>query len=135
MRQSQLAVDALITREKERGVRPERVILAGFSQGGALALQAGLRYPEKLAGIMALSCYLPGAQTFASEMHQSNLTTRIFMAHGRTDPVIPLAFTRLSRQYLVEAGYTVEWHEYEMAHSVCAQEIMDIGEWLKRVLT
>ena len=135
MRQSQLAVDALITREKERGVRPERVILAGFSQGGALALQAGLRYPEKLAGIMALSCYLPGAQTFASEMHQSNLTTRIFMAHGRTDPVIPLAFAGLSRQYLAEAGYAVEWHEYEMAHSVCAQEIMDIGEWLKRVLT
>jgi phospholipase/carboxylesterase len=135
LRQSQLAVNALIAREKERGIGAEHIVLAGFSQGGALALQAGLRYPEKLAGIMALSCYLPAAHTFASEKHQSNLKTPIFMAHGRTDPVIPMAFARLSRQYLVEAGYAVEWHEYEMAHSVCAQEIMDIGEWLKRALS
>lgn len=135
LRQSQRAVNALIAREKERGIGAERIVLAGFSQGGALALQAGLRYPEKLAGIMGLSCYLPAVQTFASETHLSNLTTPIFMAHGRTDPVIPMAFTLLSRQYLIEAGHAVEWHEYEMAHSVCAQEIVDIGEWLKRVLS
>lgn len=135
LRQSQLAINALIAREKERGVEAERIVLAGFSQGGALALQAGLRYPEKLAGIMALSCYLPAAQTFASEKHQSNVTTPIFMAHGGADPVIPMAFALLSRQHLVEAGYAVEWREYEMGHSVCAQEIMDIGKWLKRVLS
>ena len=135
LRQSQLAVNALIAREKERGIGAERIVLAGFSQGGALALQAGLRYPEQLAGIIGLSCYLPALQTFASETHLSNLTTPIFMAHGRTDPVIPMAFALLSRQQLVEAGYAVEWNEYEMAHSVCAQEIVDIGEWLKRVLS
>jgi phospholipase/carboxylesterase len=135
LRQSQLAVNALIAREKERGIGPGGIVLAGFSQGGALALQAGLRYPEKLAGIMALSCYLPATHTFASEVHQSNVTTPIFMAHGRADPVIPMAFARLSRQYLVEAGYAVEWHEYEMAHSVCGQEVVDIGEWLKRALS
>ncbi|HVW64757.1 MAG TPA: alpha/beta fold hydrolase [Nitrosospira sp.] len=134
LRQSQLAVEALIAREKERGISAERIVLAGFSQGGALALQAGLRHPEKLAGIMALSCYLPAVHTFASEMHRSNLTVPIFMAHGRTDLVIPADLARLSRQTLIEAGYSVEWQEYEMAHSVCAQEIMDIGKWLKRVL-
>lgn len=134
LRQSQLAVDALIARERERGISAGRIVLAGFSQGGALALQAGLRYPEKLAGIMALSCYLPAAQTFATERHRANLATPIFMAHGRTDLVIPAAVARSSCQTLIEAGYAVEWQEYEMAHSVCAQEIMDIGTWLTRVL-
>jgi phospholipase/carboxylesterase len=134
LRQSQIAVEALIAREKERGIEAGRIVLAGFSQGGALALQAGLRHPEKLAGIMALSCYLPAAQTFASETHRSNLPTPIFMAHGMADLVIPVDFARLSRECLVEAGYAVEWHEYEMAHSVCAPEITHIGEWLKQVL-
>ena len=134
LHQSQLAVEALIAREKERGIKPGRIVLAGFSQGGALALQTGLRYSEKLAGIMALSCYLPGAQVFASGLRESHLTTPIFMAHGRMDPVIPMTLADASRRRLIEAGYAVEWHEYEMAHSLCGQEIVDIGEWLKRIL-
>lgn len=131
---SQREVEALIAREKQRGIDPENIVLAGFSQGGALALQTGLRYPEKLAGIMALSCNLPVPQTLAPEAHRANLATSIFMAHGDTDNIVPMIVAAASRRQLLESGYTVEWHEYPMAHSVCKEEIVHIGEWLKRVL-
>jgi phospholipase/carboxylesterase len=134
LRDSQRAIEALIDREKRRGIEAENIVLAGFSQGGALALQTGLRYPEKLAGIMALSCYLPASQTLAAEAHQVNSNTSIFMAHGSIDNVIPMTQALASKRQLLEAGYMVEWHEYPMAHTVCKKEIADIAEWLKRVL-
>ncbi|MEE9222900.1 MAG: dienelactone hydrolase family protein, partial [Nitrosomonadaceae bacterium] len=134
LRASQFAIETLISQEKQNGIRPENIVLAGFSQGGVMALQTGLRYPEKLAGIMALSCYLPLAQTLATEAHQANSSTPIFMAHGRNDPVIPLTLATLSRQQLLESGYCVEWNVYQMAHSVCIEEIADISKWLKQVL-
>ena len=99
-----------------------------------MALQAGLRYPEKLAGIMALSCYLPMRQTLAIESHRANSGTSIFMAHGNLDSVVPMALATISKQQLLESGYVVEWHEYPMEHSVCVEEMADISEWLQRVL-
>ncbi len=134
LRDSQRAIEALLEREKQRGITPERIVLAGFSQGGAMALQTGLRYPEKLAGIMALSCYLPLQQTVAAEAHHANSATSIFMAHGSRDPVVPLTLAATSRRQLLESGYVVEWHEYPMAHTVCVEEMADISAWLKRVL-
>jgi phospholipase/carboxylesterase len=131
---SQRSIDALIIRESQRGIKPEKIVLAGFSQGGALALQTGLRYPEKLAGIMALSCYLPASQTLAAEAHQANSGIPIFMAHGSIDNIIPMPLALTSKRQLLESGYAVEWHEYLMAHAVCKEEIADIGEWLKRIL-
>ena len=134
LRDSQRAIEALLERERRRGIAPERIVLAGFSQGGAVALQTGLRYPEKLAGIMALSCYLPLQQTLATEAHRANSATSIFMAHGNRDPVIPMTLAAASRRQLLESGYAVEWHEYPMAHAVCVEEMADISAWLKRVL-
>jgi len=134
LRNSQGAIEALIDREKQRGIAPQNILLAGFSQGGVLALHTGLRYPEKLAGIMALSCYLPAAQTFAAEAHQANSGISIFMAHGNLDNIVPMTLAAASNLQLQAAGYTVEWHEYAMAHAVCKDEIADIGDWLKRVL-
>ncbi|SOD39861.1 alpha/beta hydrolase [Nitrosovibrio sp. Nv4] len=131
---SQRAIEALIARETERGVKPENIVLAGFSQGGALALQTGLRYSEKLAGIMALSCYLPMPQMLAAEGHRANFSTPVFMAHGESDNTIPLIFAAASKRQLLESGYTVEWHEYRMAHSVCKEEMADISKWLGRIL-
>jgi len=134
LRNSQRAIEALLEREQQRGIAPERIVLAGFSQGGAMALQTGLRYPEKLAGIMALSCYLPLQQTLAAEAHHANSATSIFMAHGSQDSIVPLTLAAASRQQLLESGYAVEWHEYPMAHTVCVAEMIDISAWLKRVL-
>lgn len=134
LRDSQRAIEALLEREKQRGITPERIVLAGFSQGGAMALQTGLRYPEKLAGIMALSCYLPLQQTVVAEAHHANSATSIFMAHGSRDPVVPLTLAATSRRQLLESGYAVEWHEYPMAHTVCVEEMADISAWLERVL-
>ncbi|MGH8762641.1 MAG: alpha/beta hydrolase [Nitrosospira sp.] len=134
LRDSQQAIDALIARESQRGIKPENIVLAGFSQGGALALQTGLRYPERLAGIMALSCYLPASQTLAAEAHQANARASVFMAHGSIDNIIPMTLALASKQQLHESGYMVEWHAYPMAHTVCKEEIADIGAWLKRVL-
>lgn len=134
LRNSQQAIEALLDREKQRGIAPERIVLAGFSQGGAMALQTGLRYPEKLAGIMALSCYLPLQQTLTGEAHHANSATSIFMAHGSRDPVVPMTLAAASRRQLLKSGYAVEWHEYPMAHTVCVEEIADISTWLKRVL-
>lgn len=134
LRESQREIEALIDREKDRGIEPGNIVLAGFSQGGAMALQTGLRYPEKLSAIMALSCYLPASQTHAAEAHRANSGISIFMAHGSADNIVPMTLATAARRQLRESGYAVEWHEYPMAHSVCAVEIADIGDWLKRVL-
>jgi phospholipase/carboxylesterase len=134
LRKSQAAVEQLITREKARGIPAERIVLAGFSQGCAMTLQTGLRYPEKLAGLLCLSGYLPLNEMVAAERHAANQHTPIFMAHGRGDPVIPIDRAEKSRDMLQAHGYEVEWHEYMMPHSVCAEEIDDIGVWLRRVL-
>jgi phospholipase/carboxylesterase len=134
IRASQKQVEALIEREKTRGIACHRIVLAGFSQGGAIALHTGLRYPERLAGILALSTYLPLADTLAAEAHPANRDVPIFMAHGTQDPLIPLARARASRDALQALGYEVEWHEYPMPHSVCAPEIAEVGAWLGRVL-
>jgi len=134
VRVSQQSVEALLAREKARGVAAQRIVLAGFSQGGAIALQTGLRYGERLAGVMALSTYVPLADTLALEAHPANREVPIFMAHGSADPMIPCARARASRDLLLQQAYAVEWHEYPMQHSVCPQEIADIGAWLRRVL-
>lgn len=134
VRESQAQITALIEREAKRGVEPEHIVLAGFSQGGAVALQTGLRYPRRLAGVMALSTYLPLADTLAREAAPANKATPIFMAHGIYDPLIPLAMGAGSMTLLTGFGYTVEWRQYPMPHSVCPQEIEDIGAWLRRVL-
>jgi phospholipase/carboxylesterase len=134
VRESQAQIAALIEREAKRGVEPEHIVLAGFSQGGAIALQTGLRYPRRLAGVMALSTYLPLADTLAMEATPASKATPIFMAHGIYDPLIPLAMGAGSMTLLTGFGYTVEWRQYPMPHSVCPQEIEDIGEWLRRIL-
>jgi phospholipase/carboxylesterase len=134
VRASQALVEALAARERARGTPAARVVLAGFSQGGAIALQTGLRHPERLAGIMALSCYVPIAESLAGEAHPANRDVPIFMAHGLYDPIVPLAAARRSRDLLAGLGYDVEWHEYPMPHSVAPQELDDIGAWLVRVL-
>lgn len=134
MRASQALIEALIAREKERGTAANRLVLAGFSQGGAIALQTGLRHPERVAGIMALSTYLPIAEKFAAEASKANRDTPIFMAHGSQDPVIPPARAEQSRGLLQSLGYSVEWREYPMPHSVCPEELSDISAWLGKVL-
>jgi phospholipase/carboxylesterase len=133
VRASQALLEALIAQEKQRGTSANRVLLAGFSQGGAVALHTGLRYRERLAGIMALSCYLPVADKLAAEVHAANRDVPVFMAHGTLDPVVAISRAVQSRELLGREGYTVEWHEYNMPHSVCAQEIRDISTWLQRV--
>jgi phospholipase/carboxylesterase len=134
VRASQKLIEALIAREKDRGTEAKRLVLAGFSQGGAIALQTGLRHPERVAGVMALSTYLPIAHTFAAEASAANRDTPVFMAHGSYDPVIPLARAEQSRALLQSLGYAVEWREYPMPHSVCPEEVGDIGAWLSKVL-
>jgi phospholipase/carboxylesterase len=133
IRESGEAVAALIRREGERGIPPHRVVLAGFSQGGAIALHAGLRYPEKLAGIIALSTYLP-LRAAAGEFHAANRATPIFMAHGSLDPVVPAVLGEESAKFLSESGYDVEFKSYMMPHSVCPQEVEDIRRWMGRTL-
>jgi len=134
VRASQRLVEDLLAREKSRGIGASRIVLAGFSQGGAIALQAGLRHGERLAGIMALSTYVPLADQLATEAHPANRAVPIFMAHGTADPMIAFARAQASRDLLQQLGYAVEWHEYRMQHAVCPQEIADIGAWLGRVL-
>ncbi|MEP6607502.1 MAG: alpha/beta fold hydrolase [Burkholderiaceae bacterium] len=134
IRASQILVDALIAREAERGISHSRIVLAGFSQGGAIALQAGLRQPKPLACIIALSCYLPLANTLDAERHNASATLAVFMGHGSYDPIVPLARGIASRDALQSAGYAVEWHQYPMPHSVNEQEIRDITAFLKRVI-
>jgi phospholipase/carboxylesterase len=134
LRKSQAAVEALIEREKARGIPAERIVLAGFSQGCAMTLQTALRHPQKLAGLLCLSGYLPLNAKVAAERHPANHDTPVFLAHGRSDHVIALARAEQTRDALLALGYPVEWHEYMMQHSVCAEELDDIAAWLKRVL-
>lgn len=134
VRASQERIGALIERELGRGIPANKVVLAGFSQGGAIALQTGLRYPQRLAGIMALSTYLPLAETLAAEAAPANRDVPIFYVHGTHDPVIPFAMATGSRDLLSAAGYSIEWHEFPMQHSVCMEEVEAISAWLKKVL-
>lgn len=134
VRASAAAIQALIEREIERGIPAARIVLAGFSQGGAMALHTGLRYPQRLAGILGLSCYLPLADSLADERRAANADVPILMTHGRFDQVIPLRHAAASRDYLETLGYRVEWHEYPMAHEVSLEEIQQIRDWLGRVL-
>jgi phospholipase/carboxylesterase len=134
VRESQGLIEAMIERETRRGVAAGGIVLAGFSQGGAIALQTGLRHATRLAGIMALSCYVPLAGTLEAERSLANRDVPIFMAHGTHDPVIPVRLARESRDLLVELGYDVAWHEYPMEHSVSPEEVEEIGAWLRRVL-
>ncbi|MEQ8485972.1 MAG: alpha/beta fold hydrolase [Pseudomonadales bacterium] len=133
IRASAAAVAALVAREETRGVPPGRVVLAGFSQGGVIALQQGLRHAQRLAGILALSTYLHDHEHVAGEVSFASVDVPIFMAHGRADPMIPITRAITSREALLALGYQVEWHEYAMGHQVCPQEIGDIGRWLGRV--
>lgn len=130
IRRSAAAVDALIAREIERGVPSSRIALAGFSQGAAMALFTGLRYPHRLAGIVALSGYLPLHDALADEAAPANREIEIFQAHGRHDEVVPHAMGHGSAERLRAAGYQVDWREYTMAHQVCLEEVQDIGRWL-----
>ncbi len=134
VRESQAHITALIEREARRGVAAENTVLAGFSQGGAIALQTGLRHPRKLAGVMALSTYLPLAESLSQEATPANKATPIFMAHGTYDPVVPLMMGAGSMTMLTGLGYAVEWRQYPMPHSVCPEEIEDIGDWLRKIL-
>ena len=134
LRQSRLQVEELIASEKARGMAANRIVLAGFSQGCAMALMVGLRHPEALAGIVGMSGYLPLAATLAAEHTQASLSTPVFMAHGSRDGVVAVPRASASRDALQAVGYAVEWHEYPMEHSVCPQEIADLEMFLKRTL-
>jgi len=129
IRASQELLEKLIASEKGK-----KIVLAGFSQGGAIVLQTGLRYPERLAGILALSTYLPLAATLEREVSNANRDVPIFMAHGEYDDLIPIRRAEASRERLARLGYNVEWRAYPMPHSVCAPEIADIAKFLARVL-
>ena len=134
IRASHAEVETLIRRENERGIAADRIALAGFSQGGAMALFSGTRYPEKLAGIMGLSCYMLLESNFATERVPANQATPIFLAHGSQDPVVSPTLGEQTRRLLEASGYAVEWHTYPMQHSVNPQEIADIAAWLRRIL-
>lgn len=133
IRESQAAVERLIAREKGRGMAPESIVLAGFSQGGAIALQAGLRHAQKLAAIVALSAYLPLEESLDAEASGANQSTPIFMAHGTQDPIVPLELAEASQRALKRRGYPVEWHTWPMPHSVCAEEVEALAGFLARV--
>jgi phospholipase/carboxylesterase len=134
LRESQALVEALIAAERARGVPASRIVLAGFSQGCAMTFMTGLRHPERLAGLLGMSGYLPLASKTAAERSAANADVPIFQAHGSADPVIPLARAIASRDALLALGYPVEWHAYPMPHSVCAPEIADMNRWLLGVL-
>ena len=134
LRASAAEVQALIDREVARGIPSERIVLMGFSQGCAMTLLTGLRSPQRLAGLVGLSGYLPLAQTTAAERSDANRLVPIFLAHGRQDPMVQLARGTASRDALQALGYQIEWHDYAMPHSVCAEEIADLNRWLLKVL-
>lgn len=134
IRDSERLIRALIDREIERGVPSERIVLAGFSQGCAITLQTALRYDKKLAGILALSGYLPLEAQFDNERHQANQETPIFMSHGSFDPVLPVDFGRSSKDKLKDLGYQIKWAEYPMPHSVCPQQVQEVRTWLEERL-
>ena len=134
IRASDAEVRSLIQRENQRGIATNRIVLGGFSQGGAISLFSGPRYPEKLAGIMALSCYMLLEDLLPAERTRVNYQTPIFLAHGTQDPVVDFRRGTEAKQLLEAGGYPVEWHAYTMPHSVCPQEIVDIATWLRKVL-
>ncbi|OZI20556.1 carboxylesterase [Bordetella genomosp. 9] len=134
IRQSEAAVRALIARENARGIPTSRIVLAGFSQGCAMTLHTGLRLPEKLAGMMALSGYLPLLDLAAAERQSANADTPIFLAHGEYDPVVDIARATASRDMLRSLGHDVRWHTYPMQHSVCAEEVADMRDFLLQVI-
>jgi phospholipase/carboxylesterase len=134
LRRSATQIEALIARENARGVASSRIVLMGFSQGCAMTLLTGLRHRERLAGLAGLSGYLPLAATTAAERSDANRDVPLFLAHGMQDPVVPYPRGVASRDALAALGYAIEWHEYPMPHSVCAQEIADLNRWLLRVL-
>lgn len=132
IRDSAEKIVALIEREQQLGMPSNKIILAGFSQGGAMALHVGLRYPKKLAGIITLSAYLPLHNLLPTEISKANYDASIMMAHGTEDPLLPISFAIASRDFLIKHGYQIEWHDYPMQHTVCAQEINDISQWLQK---
>ena len=134
LRRSMVEVQALIDAERQRGIAADRIVLAGFSQGCAMTLLTGLRYPQRLAGLVGMSGYLPLAATLEAERSAANAGVPIFLGHGRSDPVVPCAAGAATRDALQAIGYPVEWHEYPMQHSVCMEEIADLNRWLLRVL-
>lgn len=130
IRNAQAEIEKLIAQERQRGIAAQNIYLAGFSQGGAIALHTGLRHTERLGGIIALSTYLPLSRTLAAEASAANRDLPIFMAHGDADPIVPRALGKSSAQKLEELGYRLSWHEYGMPHSVCMEEINDLANWL-----
>lgn len=134
LRASQADVQALLDREVARGIPAKRIVLMGFSQGCAMTLLAGMRYPQRLAGLAGLSGYLPLAATTAAERSSANRDVPVFLAHGTFDPVVALDRGVASRDALAALGYAIEWHQYPMQHSVCAEEIQDLNRWLLQVL-
>jgi phospholipase/carboxylesterase len=134
IRASQARIEQLIARENERGIADSRIVLAGFSQGGAIVLQTGLRHPKRLAGIMALSTYLPLAASLEKERDAANADIPIFLAHGTYDPMIAIARAEQTRRALEAQSYKVDYKTYPMEHSVCAEEIDEISVWLTKVL-
>ncbi len=135
MRHSAMQINQLIETEIDRGIDSKNILLAGFSQGGAIVLHAGLRFSKTLAGIMALSTYLPLDTFVSAEADVTNKDITIFYAHGTQDPVIPIALAETSKEFLIRLGYKIDWHRYPMEHSVIPQEIDDISEWLNKTLT
>ena len=134
IRASQAEIEKLIAQEKQRGIAANNIFLAGFSQGGAIVLQTGLRHAEKLGGILALSTYLPLEETLVDEASEAAKGVPIFMAHGRNDPIVPYSLGKSSADKLTGLGYHLNWHEYAMPHSVCIAEVGDIGAWLTQRL-
>lgn len=135
IRQSQALLEALIAHEKKRGISSNRILLAGFSQGCAMALHTGLRHPEPLAGLLCLSGYLPLADTVAAERHAANQKTPIFLAHGEYDHVVPLARATASRDLLKKLGYAIDWHNYPIDHNVSVEEIDHIAAFIRHHLS
>ena len=134
LRSSFAAVHQLLAREVARGMPAHRIALAGFSQGSAIALGAGLRFPQRLAGLAGLSGYLPLADTTAAQRHEANAQTPVFLAHGRNDGVVPMARGLAARDMLQGLDQPLEWHDYAMEHSVCAEEVQALQQWLLKVL-
>ena len=134
VRDSQIDINALIGCEKERGIAADKILIGGFSQGCAMTFQTGLRYPEKLGGLLCLSGYLPLEDSFVAERSEANKNIPIYYGHGSEDQVIPITRAQQTLALLKKQGYNVEWHEYDMPHSVCREEIEDISNFLKRVL-
>jgi phospholipase/carboxylesterase len=134
LRKSQQAIEAIINHEVSRGIPAAKIVVAGFSQGCAMAYMTGLRFGQKLAGIAGLSGYLPLADKIAAERHHANQSTSIFMAHGRQDPMVSVERALASHKALTDLGYAIEWHDYPMEHSVCLEEIRDLRAWLLKVL-